>query len=221
MELNPVSSPSKAHVLNNSSSSEGHKKQKLEALIYKVGSRSLNPDQYEVKHLSTMSLKLKMQVVINLIKGVSHLYIDAKKGFEMATMIAQNWFLGKYDQALNPVAFKEALLEDLRVVCSDKHIDILIDKEAFPDYDPDRSLRTLSKGELTTEQIEYLEWPESLKPDFSKEVEAHMIEGTSTGYFRINMFPPLDWPETAVLIDREMQKVVGAETLVVDLRIET
>ena len=136
----------------------------------------------------------------------------------MAHIVLQNFRAGKYDTSTNPFSFKQSILQDMRTVCPDKHLNLLCSEQPIPEYDPDRSLKTLGADELTTQQKEYLNSLDTDRPDFSKEVESYIIPDMQIGYFKINLFPSPDFPETQAIIDKAMKSIVNAKALIIDLR---
>lgn len=162
----------------------------------------------------------KAEIVTSIADGLRELYIDEKMGHTMAEVITQNFQRGDYQASTSLLTFRQAILQDLRAICPDKHLDLMYHPHPISKIDPDRSLKELKPEELTAEQKEYLESYNVDRPDFSKAVESRLID-TEIGYFKINNFPPLEFPETKVVIDKAMGDIKEAGSLIIDLRENT
>ena len=193
-------------------------KSHLEAVTDEAFRRSFEAQKADAQHLSAVGIKWRERLVTETARGVSYLYIDQELGEKMARLILQNFQAGKYDRCPNPDIFIDAILEDLRSVSHDRHFRFHCYEHALPSYDPARSLRSLKPEELTQQQKAYLDALDEDRLDFSKEVEAHMIPDTKIGYFKINLFEELKYPETRGVIDKAMKNIVNAEAIIIDLR---
>lgn len=199
---------------------------RLETVTNEVFRQSLEAAKTETSRLLPLVLvqNWKEKIVTGIARGTRRLYVDKQRGAQMARLITQNFWKGKYEGYTHPftieeaIVFKNAILHDLRSIYPDKHLDLVCSEQRIPEYDPDRSLRTLTPEELTPEQRTYLEALQGDRPDFSKKVAAYMIPQTKIGYFKIDLFPSLECPETQPIIDQAMKKIVHAEALIIDLR---
>lgn len=190
----------------------------LESVTDEVFRRSIESSKIETRCLSPLGQNWKERIVTGVACGVRHLYVDKELGNNMAHLITRNFRKGNYDDCANPVIFKEAIYDDLKSICPDKHLGLFCCHNSIPEYDPARSLRTLETEELSVVQKNYLESLNGNRPDFSKEVEGYIIPETQIGYFKINIFPSPELPETRPIIDKAMKSVVDAEVLIIDLR---
>ena len=188
----------------------------LEKVTDELCRRSLDIAKFESRHLSPLGQKWKERIVTGVAVGISHLYVDKGIGERMAALITRNFRLGNYDTSSNPFSFKQAILQDLKSIYPDKHLDLLCSEHPIPEYDPDRSLITLKEEDYTLEQINYMN--SFGRSDFSKEVESYIIPDTQIGYFKINMFPSPNFPETKTIIDESLRRIANAEALIIDLR---
>jgi retinol-binding protein 3 len=187
-----------------------------ETLVDQVYKSSLESAKTETRLLSPLGQKWKERIVREVARGVQYLYVDKVLGHKMARLILLNLHKGKYDGLTHPLSFIDAITEDLRSIYPDKHLGLDYYKNPIPEYDPDRSLQPVK--DLTKQQEEYLHSQDKDRPDFSKEVEARIIPNTNIGYFKINTFPSIKFPETRAIIDRTMKKILDADSLIIDLR---
>ena len=183
-----------------------------------VSEHSFEVVKYEARHLSPLSENWKGRIVTLIAKGVRALYVDERMAKKMAQFITQNFANESYGVFRHPVAFIDAIREDLTSVCPDKHLRLMLCESYFPLYDPAREIDLQADDELSAEQKEYLDGMVQGRLDFSDYIDAYMLPETQIGYLRLDAFPDLDYPETPALIDEAMKKVMDAEALVIDLR---
>ncbi|MBS0626153.1 MAG: S41 family peptidase [Verrucomicrobia bacterium] len=199
--------------------SEPPKAIEQEKLLDEAMRRSLQAAKNDMR-FSPLPLKWKERVVSRVVAGVRHLYIDQKLGEKMARVVQEHFVQGKYDLASNPYSFMEGILDDLQSIYPDKHFGVMVHNDPIPDYSPSRSLRTLGNEELTEEQRKYLDSLD-MRSDYSKEVDSSIIPDTNIGYLKVNSFDPATLPRTNEILNQAMEKVVGAESLIIDLRANT
>ena len=183
-----------------------------------VSKQSFEVAKYEARHLSPLGENWKGRIVTQIAEGVRTLYVDKQMAGKMAKFITQNFANESYRAFTHPSTFIDAVREDLTSICPDKHLRLMLCESYFPSYDPARELEWPSDEELTPQQKEYLDGMISERPAFSEYIDAYMLPESQIGYFKLDRFPDLDYPETAGLIDEAMKKVMDAEVLVIDLR---
>ncbi len=183
----------------------------------------LPPEKVSVaKTENRLTAEAKKNIVEKAAAGVRFWYIDGEKANAMASRIETNLREGAYASHSDPSSLKESLVADLKGVYRDEHIFITEREEAIPEIDSDRVLKDLDRTDMTPEQRKILEDEDALEareltenPNWISRSE--ILPGSSTGYFKFDLFPP-DLEAARKRIDETMQKISGADELIIDLR---
>lgn len=163
--------------------------------------------------LRPLNAATKKEVVEGISHGLRYLYIEEKKGEEMAALLEDHLRKGKYDRCISPMAFKRELLQDLRTVCSDPHLDIEYSYQSHPQNSPWALLEGPSEQEIR--KFEELDKEYAREKNFGiAQVE---VIG-KVGYLKIDLFCPASFKETEDTIDQAMQKIANTDALIIDLR---
>ena len=189
----------------------------MEALTNAVFRRSFETAKSDAKLLSPLPPEWKERMATQIARGVEHIYVDEAMGERMAQIVTQNFSQGEYENSSHPFAFIESVVRDLRSISHDKHLSWDCSKAPIPQFDPDRSLRTLRPSEWTAEQAEYMKPPADAKPDYSKVVQSKILPG-NIGYLEINKFPSHEFLETSGAFHEAMKEIKKTKALIIDLR---